>query len=956
MTISSSTRKAGPYTGNGVTTVFSFSFKVFKAADVEVVRTDLAGTESILVLGTDYTVALNSNQNSNPGGTITATTAPASGIKITITSAIAYTQLTDLTNQGGFYPAVINDALDRATIQIQQLNEQVGRAAKLPISSTLDPDALVNDLLRLADSADNIDTVAGSITNVNAVAGNATNINTVAGSIVNVNTVAGSIANVNAVAGNATNINAVAGNATNINAVNANKTNIDAVAGNATNINAVNANKANVDAVAGNNANITAVAGNATNINAVNANKANIDLVAGDKTNIDTVATNIASVNTAAANVVDIHNFADVYQGAKATAPTTRNDGSALHTGDLYFDTVLNSMRVYGAGGWTAAGSSVNGTTARFRYIATAGQSTFTGVDSNGNTLGYDAGFVDIYRNGVRLDQADYTATSGTSIVLTSAASVGDEINIIAFGTFTLANLNAGQIAATDGSGGSLFTTVAGFITRLMSSAGAALVGFIQAGTGAVQRTLQDKGREFVSIKDFGAVGDGVADDTAAIQAAINASIAVYIPAGTYRTTSTIKFRNNLRLFGDGNNSIISYAGAAATWALQAPDNQGSYNMRFRDFMVRGNASSTDKYLLDCRYVRYSYFENIFLMGGMKAMRITSSWGVTFNSCTFQCGYSGKPAGSHGIEFPFDAAETWNIANLANFNDCEITFNDVAVYCQSPGRNVVFRGCGVEGNNYGFLFSGQGVSYNFVIDGCYFEANTSDPVNFNFLSRLDINVVICNNFVQIDSNSVSGFVNVSNPGGGGSSITMENNMYDQEGSTAPANLYALYTPSGHGATFIKYEHNSFTANNSTFAAIKHWNKNTIDFRYFSSNVPVNLDYLVNPVTTNTFTSQTNNPLRVFVQNGTARICGSVVDSANTYGGDLNVASLPSTLQPSAAPTTLFANYTNVNLGPNTARAMTNGANIRVAFNGTYPGSPVEITGSWPIGSGAYISN
>jgi hypothetical protein len=146
MSISSSTRKAGPYSGNGSTTQFPFSFKVFSASDVLVVRTDPAGVESNLVLGADYTVALNADQDANPGGAITATTAPATGYLITITSQVQNLQPVTLTNQGAFYPKVINDALDRATIQIQQMAEQVSRAIKVQISSSISPDALISQL------------------------------------------------------------------------------------------------------------------------------------------------------------------------------------------------------------------------------------------------------------------------------------------------------------------------------------------------------------------------------------------------------------------------------------------------------------------------------------------------------------------------------------------------------------------------------------------------------------------------------------------------------------------------------------------------------------------------------------------------------------------------------------------------------------------------------------------
>ena len=81
-------------------------------------------------------------------------------------------------------------------------------------------------------------------------------------------------------------------------------------------------------------------------------------------------------------------------------------------------------------------------------------------------------------------------------------------------------------------------------------------VSFLQAGTGAVTRTAQSKMREVVSVKDFGAVGDGVTSDTAAIQAAIDSvagPVCVLLPAGTYKTTSTIFLRRNgVRLVGQG--------------------------------------------------------------------------------------------------------------------------------------------------------------------------------------------------------------------------------------------------------------------------------------------------------------------------------------------------------------------------------------------------------------------
>lgn len=135
MTISSTTRKAGPYLGNGAAVAFTFAFKVFATTDLVVVRTDLTGVETTLVLTTDYTVALNADQNTNPGGTVTLPSALPTNHKLTITSAVPMLQAVELTNQGGFYPSVINAALDRLTIFAQELAEKVSRSLKFGIST-----------------------------------------------------------------------------------------------------------------------------------------------------------------------------------------------------------------------------------------------------------------------------------------------------------------------------------------------------------------------------------------------------------------------------------------------------------------------------------------------------------------------------------------------------------------------------------------------------------------------------------------------------------------------------------------------------------------------------------------------------------------------------------------------------------------------------------------------------
>src|SRR3990172_2630066 len=139
MTVSTTTRKAGPYVGDGVVTSFAFAFKVFADTDLYVVRTDAAGIEAVKVLTTDYTVALNADQNTNPGGTVTY---PVSGSPLpatdtlTLTSAVPETQTTQLPGGGAWNPATVEKRLDWLTILVQQALLKISRALKYPLSDT----------------------------------------------------------------------------------------------------------------------------------------------------------------------------------------------------------------------------------------------------------------------------------------------------------------------------------------------------------------------------------------------------------------------------------------------------------------------------------------------------------------------------------------------------------------------------------------------------------------------------------------------------------------------------------------------------------------------------------------------------------------------------------------------------------------------------------------------------
>jgi hypothetical protein len=286
----------------------------------------------------------------------------------------------------------------------------------------------------------NINIVSGISSEVQTVAGDSADIQTVASDSADIQTLAdiedGTVAT-NAVSNagnNSTNITTVAGQISptnNIATVASANANIANVAGQISPTN-------NIATVAGANASITTVA---NNLNGANT----IGTVAGLNSEISALGPIAVDITTAATNVTDISNFADVYVGPSATAPTTRVDTSALQVGDLYFDTVTNTMKVYSSGGWVSTGSSVNGTSNRFTYTVSSSTVTITGADDDGNTLAYDAGYIDVYLNGVRMvNGTDVTVTSGTSVVFASAIGTSgtDIVDIVAFGTFQLANFS----------------------------------------------------------------------------------------------------------------------------------------------------------------------------------------------------------------------------------------------------------------------------------------------------------------------------------------------------------------------------------------------------------------------------------------------------------------------------------------------------------------------------------
>lgn len=135
MTVPATTRRAGPFNGNDSSTSFPFAFRVFSKDDIQAQHADATGVTTQLVLDSDFSVTLNADQDATPGGTVTYPISGdplAEGEKLVLLGAVPYEQTTDLPSGGAYRASVVEDALDRTVMQVQQLSEELGRALTLP--------------------------------------------------------------------------------------------------------------------------------------------------------------------------------------------------------------------------------------------------------------------------------------------------------------------------------------------------------------------------------------------------------------------------------------------------------------------------------------------------------------------------------------------------------------------------------------------------------------------------------------------------------------------------------------------------------------------------------------------------------------------------------------------------------------------------------------------------------
>jgi len=270
-----------------------------------------------------------------------------------------------------------------------------------------------------------------------------------------------------------------------------------------------------------------------------------------------------------AASIIDTVYGITNYQGGSAANPTARLDGSALQAGDFYFNTVADEVRFYNGTAWQSL------TTGSIEVQNFLGNGSTTNFTMSTAPTGEDN--TQVYIDGV-YQQKDTYSVSGTTLIFSGAPPLNSTIEVV-----TLETIAIGQTSSD-------------------------LVSYQPAGASAAPRTVRDKLRETVSVKDFGAVGDGVTDDTAAILAAFAAIASnnggvLEFPQATYLISHGFRVPSNtvVNLNGSTLKATTTYAqgtipteGDSSFFALGRPQSESPLVSDIGNIVINGGGAVLD--------------------------------------------------------------------------------------------------------------------------------------------------------------------------------------------------------------------------------------------------------------------------------------------------------------------------------------------------------------------------
>ena len=285
---------------------------------------------------------------------------------------------------------------------------------------------------------------------------------------------------------------------------------------------------------------------------------------------------------------------------------------------------------------------------------------------------------------------------------------------------------------------------------------------------GGVQTNVEAKLAQTVSVKDFGAVGDGVTDDTAAIQAAIDAaSGAVFFPEtdAFYKITDTLTISKNFfSLEGVGQKSVIQNSGASKV-AVKVTAQQVS----IRNLAILGDGGAfgvgattshgiefdgaTNWSVFNCS-IRYHGGHGIYCTGGV--------WITNVDKCDITQNYGD---GINSVS-PSGAATDQNGNNFSLTNSSISLNTGSGVNWKASSVNV--SGCTIEANKeYGFKVNTTGLTnsaFGVSIQGNFFENNVLGEINFTVVSGVVLSAAcITGNYFYSVQSGPTAFITCAGP-------------------------------------------------------------------------------------------------------------------------------------------------------------------------------------------------